>query len=111
MGQIEEAKSNFYKAIDLNSNFANAYYNLSEIKNLKKDELFNKMYELYINKNLTEKESCLINFALAKANEDLHNFEQSFLHYSKGNELRKKILNYDLIMMSNYLTRLSQILN
>ena len=53
------------------------------------------MYELYINKNLTEKESCLINFALAKANEDLHNFEQSFLHYSKGNELRKKILNYD----------------
>ena len=96
MGQIEEAKSNFNKAIDINPEFANAYYNLSEIKKFKKkDELFNKMYELYINKNLTEKESCLINFALAKANEDLHNFEQSFIHYSKGNELRKKILNYD----------------
>jgi len=95
-GLIDEAKLNFNKAIDINSEFANAYYNLSSIKKFKeKDELFNKMYELHINQNLPEKESCLINFALAKANEDLSNFEQSFSHYSKGNELRKKILNYD----------------
>ena len=53
------------------------------------------MHYLCLYHNLTKHESCLINFALAKANEDLQNFEQSFLHYLKGNELRKKILNYD----------------
>lgn len=96
MGRIDEAKSNFNKAIDINPEFANAYYNLSSIIKFKeKDELFNKMYEIYINQNLSEKESCLINYALAKANEDLNNVEQSFLHYLKGNKLRKKMLNYD----------------
>ena len=53
------------------------------------------MHELYVNQNLPKKESCLINYALAKAYEDVQNFEQSFKHYLKGNELRKKILNYN----------------
>lgn len=96
IGQIDKAKSCFEKAVDINSDFVSAYYNLSEIKTFKdRDKHFTKMHEIYLNQNLTEKESCLINFALAKANEDLQNFEQSYLHYLKGNEMRRKILNYD----------------
>ena len=96
MGHIDEAKSYFNKAIDINSDFANAYYNLSAIKKFEeKDKHFIKMHELYVNQNLPKKESCLINYALAKAYEDVQNFEQSFKHYLKGNELRKKILNYN----------------
>jgi tetratricopeptide (TPR) repeat protein len=96
MGQIDEAKSCFNKAIDTNPDFVNPYYNLTSIKTFKdRDRHFARMNELYLNQNLTENESCLINFALAKANEDLQYFEQAFLHYSKGNKLRRKILNYD----------------
>ena len=37
-----------------------------------------------------------INFGLAKACEDLGDFEQAFTHYSQGNVLRRKLLNYDI---------------
>ena len=109
MGRVEEAKSCFNKAIDINADFVNPYYNLSAIKTFKdRDEHFTKINELYLNQNLTKNESCMINFALAKANEDLQDFEKSFLHYLKGNKLRREILNYDF---KNDITLFDQIKN
>ena len=60
------------------------------------DEQYLKMRELYLDENISEEQRCHINFGLAKACEDLGNFEQAFTHYTKGNELRKKLLNYDI---------------
>ena len=57
------------------------------------------MRELYLDKNISEEQRCHINFGLAKACEDLGDFEQAFTHYSEGNALRKKLLNYDIIKM------------
>ena len=37
-----------------------------------------------------------INFSLGKAFEDLNQFNKSFKYYSEGNELRKKLLNYNI---------------
>ena len=54
------------------------------------------MEELYLDKNISEEQRCHINFGLAKACEDLGDFEQALAHYSEGNVLRKKILNYDI---------------
>jgi hypothetical protein len=53
------------------------------------------MQKLYLNENISEEQRCHINFGLAKACEYLRNFEQAFAHYSEGNALRKKLLNYD----------------
>ena len=60
------------------------------------DEQYSKMLELYLDENISEEQRCHINFGLAKACEDLGDFEQAFAHYSEGNVLRKKLLNYDI---------------
>jgi len=51
---------------------------------------------MYLDENISEEQRCHINFGLAKACEDLGDFEQAFVHYSEGNVLRKKLLNYDI---------------
>ena len=50
----------------------------------------------YLDKNISEEQRCHINFGLAKACEDLGNFEQAYNHYGEGNMLRKKLLNYNI---------------
>ena len=57
---------------------------------------YSEMLELYLNEDISEEQRCHINFGLAKACEDLGNFEQAYTHYSEGNVLRKKLLNYDI---------------
>jgi len=54
------------------------------------------MKELYLDKNISKEQRCHINFGLAKACEDLGDFKQAFAHYCEGNELRKKVLNYNI---------------
>ena len=60
------------------------------------DEQYSKMQELYLDENISEEQRCHINFGLAKACEDLGNYEQAYTHYGEGNVLRKKLLNYDI---------------
>ena len=60
------------------------------------DEQYSKMFELYLNEDISEEQRCHINFGLAKACEDLGNFELAYTHYGEGNVLRKKLLNYDI---------------
>ena len=95
-GKLEEAEKNIAKAITLDSCYANAYYNLSSLRKFRlNDSYFLKMKKLHANQNITDQNSCLINFSLAKAYEDIKNFKKAFYHYERGNELRKKILGYD----------------
>ena len=60
------------------------------------DERFFKMLELYRDNVLSDEKRCHINFGLAKVHEDLGDFERAFTHYVEGNELRKKLLGYDV---------------
>ncbi|MFL2504787.1 MAG: sulfotransferase family protein [Candidatus Azotimanducaceae bacterium] len=54
------------------------------------------MQELYLDEKISEEQRCHVNFGLAKACEDLGDFEKAFLHYQEGNLLRKELLNYDI---------------
>ncbi len=96
-GKFSEAESCFKKAINFKSNFAEAHRNLSSVKKFKyRDEHFNLMSKLLLDKKSSNEELCHINFALAKASEDLNEFELAFDYYKKGNLLRKKIIKYDI---------------
>ena len=96
-GKLDEAKASYTQAITLDPDFAEAYRHLTLLTKLNhKDEVYKKMQKLYLNEKISEEQRCHINFALAKACEDLGNFEQAFAHYNEGNELRKKLLNYDI---------------
>ncbi|MEQ9208371.1 MAG: tetratricopeptide repeat protein [Pseudomonadales bacterium] len=97
LGRLEEALASFTQAIALKPDFAEAHRMLTSMKKFDaQDEQYSKMLELYLDKNISEEQRCHINFGLAKACEDLGNFEQAYTHYSQGNMLRKKLLNYDI---------------
>ena len=97
LGRLDEALASFAQAIALKPDFAEAHRNLTRMKKFDaQDEQYSKMLELYYNEDISEEQRCNINFGLAKACEDLGNFEQAFTHYGEGNVLRKKLLNYDI---------------
>ena len=97
LGRFDEAEASYTQAIALKPDFAEAHLNITSMKKFNaQDEQYFKMLEQYSDKNISEEQRCHINFGLAKACEDLGDFEQAFTHYSEGNVLRKKLLNYDI---------------
>ena len=97
LGRLDEAETSFRQAITLKPDYAEAYRYLTTIKKFDaQDEQYSKMQELYLDKNISEEQRCHINFGLAKACEDLGDYEKAFVHYSEGNALRKKLLNYNI---------------
>ncbi len=97
LGRLREAEASYNEAIALKPDYSQAHLHLTSIKKFDLyDEQYSKMLELYHDENILEEQLCHINFGLAKACEDLGDFEQAFTHYSEGNLLRKKLLNYDI---------------
>lgn len=97
LGEIDQAEKNYEKAIELKHNYAEAHYNLSNIKTYKnEDNQFNQMKDLTLDKDLNNEQLYQLNFALAKAYEDLGNYEQSFVNYTIGNKLCKKMIGYNI---------------
>jgi tetratricopeptide (TPR) repeat protein len=97
LGEINEAKERYKEAISINPIFAEAHRYLAGIKKYNfKDDQFLKMEEICQREEMTADELCHIHFGLAKACEDLEDSEQAFLHYSRGNALRREILDYDI---------------
>ncbi len=97
LGKFEEARITYEKAIELKPNFAEAHRLLSSIKTFSSyDNQFSVMHEQYLDKKHSDIHLSHINFALAKAFEDLEDYEQAFLHYDEGNFLKKKHINFDL---------------
>ena len=97
LGRLNEAEASYRKAIVLKPDYAEAHRCLASIQRFDyQNEQYIKMRELYLDKNLSEEELCHINFGLAKACEDLEDFEKAYQHYREGNKMRKKFLNYDI---------------
>ena len=97
LGRSKEALDNYRLAIALKPGYAQAHRHLSSMKKFDaQDEQYLQMMEIYLDENISEEQRCHINFGLAKACEDLQDFERAFAHYKEGNILCKKLLNYDI---------------
>ena len=106
-GMFNEATASFNKAIELKPDFAEAHRNLCAIKKFnRQDSHFNQMNKLLTNKDLSDEDRCYINFALAKASEDLGDYSHAFNFYNYGNALKKKIIGYDLNRDKNIFNQL-----
>ena len=95
LGKMKKAKECLEKAIGLNPKVVEAHRHLSRLKTFTfKDEQFEVMQKLYRSEAISDEDRCHLNFGLAKAFEDLGDFEKSFANYKEGNAIRKKILSY-----------------
>ncbi|MDA8691994.1 sulfotransferase [Candidatus Pseudothioglobus singularis] len=90
-GDPKLASKFFENAITITPGYATAHHNLSGVKVYKeKDKQVSLVESLLIENNLSQKERIYLNFALAKAYEDLGNHEELFKHLNEGNRIRKK---------------------
>lgn len=116
-GNFSEAKNYFKLAIKSNKYFTLAYRNLSLIKTFKTgDNEIIEMMNMYNTDNLKPEERKDLCFGLGKAFEDLKNYKKSFSFYKEGNDIKKRLINYDinnekklLLILKNKFTNNSEI--
>ena len=97
LGNIDLSIKFFEKTISFKSNHTEAHRLLSLLKKYEmNDPHFDKLNSLYSESRLNDLEKSQISFAIAKYYEDIGNNEKSFYFYLEGNNLRKKVLNYDI---------------
>ena len=95
LGKISEGVSSYKKAIEIRSNFAEAYNNYTDsVKIQINDPILLKLDKLINKKNLSEKDSTYLFFAMGKAQLDIEKPEKGLQLIIAGNSLRKKELKY-----------------
>lgn len=97
-GDLGQAKELYKRAIEITPNLVMAHYGLSVVTNYKKEgkEHLAQLNSLYSNPQLHVQDRILLAFALAKAYEQNEEYKQSFSYLKQGNDLRFKMLNYDV---------------
>ena len=96
-GDLKAAIKSYKQVLNINPERADAHRALSSLYNYKdKDKHFVKMQNLYLDSNNTDEQQCHLSFALSKASEDLNEISKSFTYLKTGNQLRKKILSYNI---------------
>tara|TARA_Y100000590_G_C15702051_1_gene1007170 strand:- start:848 stop:2416 length:1569 start_codon:yes stop_codon:yes gene_type:complete len=98
LGNLNEAEKNLRRSIKLKPNFFIAHRNLSRIiKYTKDEEHFNELNKIF--KNIDENDidfNIHISFALAKAYDDIKDFDKSFQLFEKANSLSRKRINFSI---------------
>ncbi len=94
-GRKQEAVASFYRAIDFNPRYAEAYRQLADLLSFTDDEpLYAEMQALLEDGELSDTQRMHLSFALAKAEEDLGEYELAFRYLQQGNRLRKVLSGY-----------------
>ena len=97
LGNKEKAMNCFENVLKINPEHAEAHRNLGVIKKyIKNDPQIVKMESLLSNNILTNEDKISLNFALAKAYEDLEESDKQFEFLNTGNQLKKDELNYSI---------------
>ena len=97
IGRIKDAELNYRQAIRIKNDYSEAYRNLCDIKVFKKKDIdFFSIKNLIEKKYLSNTQKSDLNFALAKAYEDLRLYKEAFSCYKKGNTLRYKSNSFNI---------------
>ena len=91
------SNSSFKNAIEVDPYYSEAYYNLTYLKKInKQNNYLSKLEKLYSSKQVSEEDRVYICFSLAKAFDDLEKYSLSYKYLSEGNFLRKKLIGYNI---------------
>ncbi|MEH6550328.1 MAG: tetratricopeptide repeat protein [Pseudomonadales bacterium] len=97
LGQLQAAIQSYEQAIHLKPGLAVAHYSLSTLKDYQPDDVqIGLMEAMHTHAETSESDQVRFSFALAKAYEDLADYDKSFQYLKAGNSGRKKQLNYHI---------------
>lgn len=103
-GDITTAITKLKEAIKIRPTFGEAHRLLSKITQYRTEtDHFNLMLNQYKTK-LSDHERCSISFALAKAHDDLKQYDKAFQYLHEGNSLRRKLVHYNVDLDKNLFT-------
>ena len=113
IGNFVEAKKYLNDAIIQNPNFSFAHRLLSRItKYSKENPHLLQLKNLYDKTNTNDEINKMhLAFALGKANEDIENFEESFLYYGTANSINRSRINFSLEKEKNYFDEIKKTYN
>jgi tetratricopeptide (TPR) repeat protein len=104
LGQLDAAIKSYEQALAIKPDYAEAHRNLSTVKRYSADDTqITQMESLLSTDSLSQSDRIHLNFALAKAYEDLGKHDELFQVLQEGNQLRKQELNYSLNQDKNLL--------
>ena len=100
-GRVADAIDSYQRAYSMKPDFGDAYWSLANLKTYEfSDDELARMNRLVLDESVEQDDLAHLHFALGKALEDREEYEASFSHYERGNEIRKKQTRYDASVMS-----------
>jgi Tfp pilus assembly protein PilF len=94
-GHLEKAHASFSRAIEIKPDFVEAYRHLvTSRKNTEYNRVMKVMEALLQRPDLPDQDKMQLNFGLAKAYEDLKQYEKSFTHVVQANRLKRLSFDY-----------------
>ena len=97
IGNIDESETVYDKLIDINPQDYEAYYNRSELRRQTDDNNhINEMSSLIERGVKSRRDEILLHYALAKEYEDVNEHKKSFEHLTRGSQLRRSEMHYDV---------------
>lgn len=106
---ITSARDSYKKAIELKEDFAEAHRHLSVITDYNEfEQHLVQLESLNESEKISLYDLVQIKFALAKAYEDLGRDSHAFRCYEEGNQLRKKLSNYEIDQDINYFKKIRE---
>ena len=97
LGKPGEAIKAYEQAIAIKPDYALALQHLSVLKTFSaNDPQIAQLEKLLSTPGLKDSDQCYVSYALAKAQEDLGNWQEAYGYLKKGGALRKKALNYTI---------------
>ena len=113
IGQLDEALTQFQRAIDRDPRFAVAYENFSMAKRFGPEdaEQVATLEALVAAPETSEDSSIHLHFALGKMLDDMASYERAFHHYKSANELKRRTLVCDMATVREFVARTCQLLD
>ncbi len=94
-GRTDDAVSAYRRSIAIEPHYGEAYWSLANLKTFRfSDEDVAAMRTQLSRDDLAAEDRFHFDFALGKALEDCAEYEGSFRHYDKGNNLRRSLIQY-----------------
>ena len=109
-GKFDDAMAHYGRAIAIRPDYAEAHYNRAEIKTFHPGDAELEALEALAGRDdLSPNQALHIHFALAKALEDCGDYAGAFEHLRKGNDLKRRQINYDEPAPSKFFQRISTV--